>query len=1010
MEFYNEKQRFSLRKIKKYKNVASVGLGVAFAIAGGAALDGDIASANEPSQSTKQTSSAEEDSKRISGDWLLLGGLESKKIELSKGLESSLKTEATKENPWGGKAAAGKIVDYSRGGSDIRTVNFWIENGSLPELKSNKLGTVVYTLSSEDFTKKDFTPAQFKSELTKFAKNVNAKIVLQTSGDVRAERDGYNQVVRDVAKSLGSKAILVEQKDSKDSKQKLAKLTSIAVPKVSTTKTTGGTTTNAASQERAKKISTYTTEVSKVKDNISKKNLTTLESDLKRLETLKTEVAKVSTGDKSTAVSDAVKKFDTEYSKSKTEVSLAISKLKTPVTTGSGQVVAKFKTDKERVEYINKGVVREIKHITKTLKANPTDAEVEKARKEVADRIAYNAKAKTDYENKISKIKKSNEEIKARWEKVYAEYNKFKAQYQEGIKKYHEAEKKYKEDMKLFSQGKLKTAPKAPLYPALPPVPSPPSYAPIPAPPQLESISYNVGNEAFKLTENTKTTGSTGNSTGTTTTQVAKFKTDKERVEYINKGVEILDKHIVKTLKANPTDAEVEKARQEIAKTIESNKKKLDDYKIDKAKYEESLEKRMKKKAKYKEDYKKFQENMKLFNEGKLKVKPIPPAPLPIPALKPAPIPPVLTSISYNVGTEKYKEKEVDALLKKLDEQESWKKTLEQRKDVQKKTLTKFIEKYKDASAFKNSPNVAVIAGSISVSSDEGLHKFYNQEVDRVSKIAEKNGVLLHNAGYGKLIAVNVKTASLDVESALRALNYHKNGKDAYNKYNVSPEFEQKIKSLKVSSTLPTQPTKPTVTQPTTTVKKTVQEEFFLQYAQIAKKIADESGTYASVMLAQAALESNYGKAPSGKNNFFGIKAFDNNYTEVGPFVAGGEKYKFQNFKSVKDGFESYAKLIWGEGASADFSGGLKSKADTPEKAIKNIVKAGFATDPTYVAKIMEIIKKYNLTQYDTKSTQPTKPTDYKKTLTSTLTQYTAQNKVATKPVEPSTQTANKKG
>ena len=60
------------------------------------------------------------------------------------------------------------------------------------------------------------------------------------------------------------------------------------------------------------------------------------------------------------------------------------------------------------------------------------------------------------------------------------------------------------------------------------------------------------------------------------------------------------------------------------------------------------------------------------------------------------------------------------------------------------------------------------------------------------------------------------------------------------------------------------------------TVTRTVQEAFVARAARAARATAKEYGVPAPVTLAQAALESDWGRAHMGEaNNYFGIKAYD---------------------------------------------------------------------------------------------------------------------------------------
>lgn len=160
-------------------------------------------------------------------------------------------------------------------------------------------------------------------------------------------------------------------------------------------------------------------------------------------------------------------------------------------------------------------------------------------------------------------------------------------------------------------------------------------------------------------------------------------------------------------------------------------------------------------------------------------------------------------------------------------------------------------------------------------------------------------------------------------------------------------------------------------------------EAFIKEFGEAAKKIGDESGLYASIILAQAALESGWGSSLSGTYNYFGIKCFGNDCS--GPLTTqedygGGPttiKDSFKNFKSAEDGFEGYAHFILGRGAGANFTGSMKKNASSPEEAITAIKNAGYATAKDYVSNIMSIINQYDLTRFDTKNKEPKNPSKY---------------------------------
>ncbi|MER2180087.1 MAG: LysM peptidoglycan-binding domain-containing protein, partial [Carnobacterium inhibens] len=149
--------------------------------------------------------------------------------------------------------------------------------------------------------------------------------------------------------------------------------------------------------------------------------------------------------------------------------------------------------------------------------------------------------------------------------------------------------------------------------------------------------------------------------------------------------------------------------------------------------------------------------------------------------------------------------------------------------------------------------------------------------------------------------------------------------------------------------------------------------------ASYAKQVAAKNDLYASVMIAQAALESGYGSsklATSPNYNLFGIKGSYNGNT-VTMYTSEwssstGWIYIPQNFKkypSYAESLQDNANLIK-NGTSWDhvyYSGAWVSNSSNAFEATAWL-QGRYATDPTYASKLNAIINAYNLTQYDTKS------------------------------------------
>jgi flagellar protein FlgJ len=129
------------------------------------------------------------------------------------------------------------------------------------------------------------------------------------------------------------------------------------------------------------------------------------------------------------------------------------------------------------------------------------------------------------------------------------------------------------------------------------------------------------------------------------------------------------------------------------------------------------------------------------------------------------------------------------------------------------------------------------------------------------------------------------------------------------------------------------------------------------------------SGVPAPLILAQAALESGWGKreirADDGTQSFnlFGIKA-DRSWkgpvveTTTTEYVDGEPqrvRAKFRAYASYDEAFTDYARFIT---RNPRYAGVLA--ADTPAEAAHGLQKAGYATDPQYGQKLVRIMQKFS--------------------------------------------------
>lgn len=147
----------------------------------------------------------------------------------------------------------------------------------------------------------------------------------------------------------------------------------------------------------------------------------------------------------------------------------------------------------------------------------------------------------------------------------------------------------------------------------------------------------------------------------------------------------------------------------------------------------------------------------------------------------------------------------------------------------------------------------------------------------------------------------------------------------------------------------------------------TLKNPFFIQYAASAQKEERRSGVPASITLAQAALESGYGKRGIC-NNMFGIKA---NKGYSGPFCEALTHEEYDGIRvPIVAKFRSYSDAA---GSFADHSDFLLNNKryrvalskKNPYEFANELQRAGYATDSQYANKLKSIIRNDNLAALD---------------------------------------------
>ncbi|ERL50799.1 flagellar assembly peptidoglycan hydrolase FlgJ [Halomonas huangheensis] len=141
--------------------------------------------------------------------------------------------------------------------------------------------------------------------------------------------------------------------------------------------------------------------------------------------------------------------------------------------------------------------------------------------------------------------------------------------------------------------------------------------------------------------------------------------------------------------------------------------------------------------------------------------------------------------------------------------------------------------------------------------------------------------------------------------------------------------------------------------------------EFVARLSEPAEAASRTSGVPAELILAQAALETGWGRreiaTANGGNsyNLFGIKAgssWQGPTTRITTHeVADGQRYRIQDdfrvYGSFEEAFTDYARLISDNPRYASVA-----TADSPSAAAQALQRGGYATDPAYAAKLIAVM------------------------------------------------------
>ncbi|WP_322614377.1 flagellar assembly peptidoglycan hydrolase FlgJ [Pseudomonas sp. BIC9C] len=144
-------------------------------------------------------------------------------------------------------------------------------------------------------------------------------------------------------------------------------------------------------------------------------------------------------------------------------------------------------------------------------------------------------------------------------------------------------------------------------------------------------------------------------------------------------------------------------------------------------------------------------------------------------------------------------------------------------------------------------------------------------------------------------------------------------------------------------------------------------DQFVNTMLPMAREAAARIGVDPRYLVAQAALETGWGKSVmraqdgSSSHNLFGIKAGTswqgNSARAITSEFRNGQMVKetaeFRSYDSYKDSFHDLVTLLQTNNRYQD----VVKSADNPEQFVRELQKAGYATDPDYASKISQIAK-----------------------------------------------------
>ncbi len=220
--------------------------------------------------------------------------------------------------------------------------------------------------------------------------------------------------------------------------------------------------------------------------------------------------------------------------------------------------------------------------------------------------------------------------------------------------------------------------------------------------------------------------------------------------------------------------------------------------------------------------------------------------------------------------------------------------------------------------------------------------------------VSMQDGKPIIALGKDQMVAGNRISMQHEIPETVAELNspfVSKNGATPISLFSVNTEGQQP------------QPQQTLTTDP----KGWKKGDFVKQLWPWAREAAERLGLAPAALLAQAALETGWGRhiMPSGNggsaNNLFGIKSgrsWKGDSVKIGTLeyeqgVAVKKKDKFRTYESFRDSFNDYVDFLQ---SNPRYSKALASTSDSREY-FRELQRAGYATDPHYADKLTKVLE-----------------------------------------------------